>query len=150
MILLLTSWYVYAIYGSCLLIENNTDRNCYVAPGAITPTPASELDSLQQATYQDAAKATRYVGVLGLAVLLIQGVLLILAGCHRMFAWLASFSLVGWLWYLIDLHRVRYSHAGEVCFGDFIMVFGGQASTEEQDSLYLTSEGTFLRYMIIS
>ena len=30
-LLLLISWYVYAIYGSCLLVEDNRNRHCYVA-----------------------------------------------------------------------------------------------------------------------
>ena len=55
-------------------------------------------------------------------VLVVEGVMLTLAGCNKLFAWLSCFCLVGWLWYFIDLHRVRYSHAGHVCFGDYLGV----------------------------
>ena len=41
-ILLLTSWYVYAIYGSCLIISDNSDKHCYVAQDSITAS--SQLD----------------------------------------------------------------------------------------------------------
>ena len=51
---------------------------------------------------------------------------------------------MAWLWYFIDLHRVRYSHAGHVCFGDYLQVSGDPGSP------YLLNEGSFLKYMIIS
>ena len=37
-LLLLTCWLVYAIYGSILLVIENADRHCYVAPDATEPT----------------------------------------------------------------------------------------------------------------
>ena len=70
------------------------------------------------------------------------------AGCHRVLAWLASFSLIGWLWYFIDLHRVRYSHAGHVCFGDYLNSISGTGMDLGRE--YLLTEGAFLRYMLIS
>ena len=69
--------------------------------------------------------------------------LLCAAGVHRVFAWLASISLLGWLWYFIDLHRVRYSSAGAVCFGD-VGVYA------DDSDVYLLDEGQFLKYMIVS
>mmetsp|Transcript_9542 Transcript_9542/g.13013 ORF Transcript_9542/g.13013 Transcript_9542/m.13013 type:complete len:131 (+) Transcript_9542:70-462(+) len=93
--------------------------------------------------FEDVAAATKYVGVLGLSVLSIWSVLLCLSGVHKLFAWLAAFTLLGWLWYFIDLHRVRYSHAGQVCFGD-VGVYA------DDSDVYLLDEGTFLKYMIVS
>ena len=56
-------------------------------------------------------------------------------------AWIASFCLLAWLWYFVELHLVRYSHAGRVCFGDFSI------DVAERDT-YLISEGSFIRYLI--
>ena len=60
-----------------------------------------------------------------------------------------TFCMIGWLWYFIDLHRVRYSHAGEVCFGDKQSTMS-ISEIEENENVYMESEGAFLRYMIIS
>ena len=83
------------------------------------------------------------MGVLGLTILSAWGGLLCLAGVHKVFAWLATFCTFGWLYYFIDLHRVRFSQAGRVCFGD-IGVYS------DESVAYLLTEGTFLKYMIIS
>ena len=141
-LLLLISWYVYAIYGSCLLIEDNKDRHCYVSDDSYIPQ--STIDPSMKLDYLDAAQSAHNVGGLGLGILLTQGVLMCLAGCHRVLAWLAGMCLFGQLWYFIDLHRVRYSHAGQVCFGDFIN------KNEAKSDVYLVSEGAFIRCMIIS
>ena len=71
------------------------------------------------------------------------GTFICLAGVHKAFAWLATIGVVAWLWYFIDLHRVRMSPAGMVCFGDV-----GLAAHDS--SVYLLSEGTFLQFMIVS
>ena len=76
---------------------------------------------------------------------MVQFFMICLAGYHKVLAWIASLTFIVWLWYFIDLHRIRYSHAGQVCFGDLLPSGSGDPGTP-----YLISEGTFFRYMIIS
>ena len=53
--------------------------------------------------------------------------------------------MIGWLWYFVDLHRLRYSHAGRVCFGDF-----ANKLTNLNNGVYLTDEGSFFTFMIVT
>ena len=125
------------------MIGDNKERHCYVANGSIIPT--ATLDSgVSERDVDDVADQSRYIASLGLIILMIQFFLICLAGYHKVLAWLASLTFVIWLWYFIDMHRVRYSHAGQVCFGDFLL------PGIDSGSPYLTSEGSFFRYMIIS
>ncbi len=54
MVLLLISWYVYAIYGNILVISDNEDKHCFVAAGSDTPLDTIP-DDAQVGTYQDVA-----------------------------------------------------------------------------------------------
>ena len=83
------------------------------------------------------------MGVTGLSILSVWGGMLCLAGIHRAFAWLATFCTLGWLYYFVKLHMLRFSQAGRVCFGDI-----GEYADESE--VYLLQEGTFLKYMIVS
>ena len=64
-----------------------------------------------------------------------------------MIAWFAGLTFVAWIWYFIDLHRVRFSHEGRVCFGDYATV--DAADEEEFEKLYLVQEGTFFSNMLV-
>ena len=52
-LLLLTCWVVYAIYGNILVVTDNKDTHCYVAADAIEPTLT--IDEADRSNYQDVA-----------------------------------------------------------------------------------------------
>ena len=53
MLLLLTCWVVYAVYGNIVLISDNKDRHCYVAVGESEPTIT--IEAAERGDYEDAA-----------------------------------------------------------------------------------------------
>ena len=67
-----------------------------------------------------------------------------LAGYHRFIAWLAGLTFVAWLYFFIDMHRIRFSHTGAVCFGDFL------EESDYDESPYLVKQGRFLKSMIVT
>ena len=143
-LLVIIAWYAYAIFGSLMLIENNRDTHCYVADDSYEPT-ATIPDLPNYDGVSDAAESSRYVAAFGLIVLIAQFLLICLAGYQQIIAWLAGLTFVAQLWFFIDLHRARYSHAGKVCFGDYLLELD-----KYPGSPYLLTEGVFLRVLIIS
>ena len=73
--------------------------------------------------------------------------LLCLAGLHKVIAYTAAATFVAWGWYFIDMHRIRYSHYGKVCFGDHLVASG---SDKDPGSPYLIEAGSFFDKMLIS
>ena len=143
-LVLVIAWYAYAIFGSLVVIDDNRDRHCYVANGSYEAT-ATMPDFVKDGDVGDAADSSKYIASIGLIVLVVQFLLICLAGYQRIIAWFAGLTFVAWLWFFIDLHRVRYSHAGKVCFGDYL-----PEGSQDPGSPYLLSEGSFFRWMIIS
>ena len=135
-LLLLITWYAYAIFGNIVIIEDNKEKHCYVMNNQNLPTATID-SSIDKNDFQDVAKQGRYISFVGMTVLIIQFILICLAGYHKVIAWLAGCTFLAWLWYFIDLHRIRYSHSGQVCFGDFL------PAGSEPGSPYLLHEGSF-------
>ena len=97
--------------------------------------------------YENGADMTRNIATIGLILLSLQFGLICLSGYHKVIAWCAGFSFVAWLYFFIDLHRIRFSHTGAVCFGDMVEE-SGQAGDVTDSSPYLIKQGRFLSSMI--
>ena len=58
-LILLLSWFFYAVYGSTVLAQLSEDRHCYAKPGN-NSTPLGTLPvDLSGAGYEDVTEATR-------------------------------------------------------------------------------------------
>ena len=63
-LLLLASWFFYAIYGNAVIVSEPTSRHCYVKPAQ--PAPLATLPPATDpaaSEYEDVAAATNYVAV---------------------------------------------------------------------------------------
>ena len=83
--------------------------------------------------------------ILGSFVLTIQFVLLIFANKHKYIAWLAALSFFPWLWFFVKVNLVRFSHSGEVCFGDLL----AKGIRNHAPEPYLIKEGKFLLFLAV-
>ena len=77
----------------------------------------------------------------------VQFLLLCLAGLHKVIAWTAAATFVAWTWYFIDMHRIRYSHYGKVCFGDYLPTESGVSNPGNP---YLVQAGAYFNFMLIT
>ena len=144
-LLTLISWYAYSVYGFYRLTETNKD---YHSGGCIVKLDSQEPEMIYQhehnKDYINVSRSAYRIGILGAATLAIQFLLLVLAGTHKLVSRLAALSFVPWLFLFIDAHLIRFSHAGKVCFGDFL-----DSDIAKQDP-YLIQVGKFLLFQIIS
>ena len=118
-LILILSWYAYAIFGSVVILEDLGGDHCYVHGGDYQPV-VQIPDGDNPGEYEDAASSSRYICIFGIGMFSLQLLLLCLSGLHKIIAYTAASTFVGWAWYFIDMHRIRYSHLGKVCFGDYL------------------------------
>ena len=83
--------------------------------------------------------------LLGSIVLTVQFLLFILANKHKCIAWMAALSFFPWLWFFVKVNLVRFSHSGEVCFGDFL----DSGVRSRAASPYLIHEGKFVLFLAV-
>ena len=78
-------------------------------------------------------------------MLTIQFVLLLFANKHKCIAWLAALSFFPWTWFFVKVQLIRFSHSGEVCFGDLLP----KSTRSHAPDPYLIKEGKFLLFLVV-
>ena len=69
-VLLIIAWYAYGVFGSIVLIEDNSGKHCYVRADSVVPS--ATLSSGDTASvFDDGAEHSRYIASMGLIILVV-------------------------------------------------------------------------------
>ena len=69
--LLIVAFYCYAVFGSLVVIEDCSERHCYVANDSNVPLATLPESTSSTTEFHDGAQSSKYIATLGLVVLLV-------------------------------------------------------------------------------
>lgn len=141
----LTAFYFVSIVGCIMTVLNRPDFDCWVKFDSNEAFKYDQIMTQDENNCFNVTSAVINLCALGLFVLTIQFLLLIFANRHKYIACLAAFSFFPWLWFFVKVQLVRFSHSGEVCFGDLL----ARGNRSHASVPYMIKEGKFLMFLTV-